>query len=297
VVRRLLHRGHDVCGLDDLSTGHLRNLPGDAIPGWEFVHGDIRESNTCRDAVRGSDAVVHLAARNSVPSSLADPRSALEVNVLGTFELLEACREEGDLRFVFASSSSAYGDDPHFPKHEGARLLPRSPYAATKASGEQLIRAWARCWGVKAIGLRFFNVFGPRQDPDRPYSAVIPLFIKAALNGVPATIHGDGTQSRDFTYVDNVVRGVECALEAPARSFGEVYNIACGDSVELMRVHTAIGELLGGPIPPVHAPPRAGDVPHSQADITAARRDLHYETEVPFEEGIERTVEWYRSQG
>jgi len=294
VVRHLLDKGYGVVGLDDLSTGHRYNLPTDDTPRWRFVLGDIREPKRCLEAMQGVDAVMHLAARNSVPRSLDDPRATMDVNVGGTLELLETARSTGVSRFVYASSSSAYGDDPTLPKSEQARPLPRSPYAASKAATEHLGRAWARCWGIHTVGLRFFNVFGPHQDPHSAYAAVIPLFIDAALRSEPAIIHGDGTQSRDFTYVDNVVQGILCALNAPAHASGKVYNIACGDRVTLIDLHESIGRHCGGCPPPRHTDPRPGDVPHSQADIRAARRDLGFAPTVGFHDGLVRTVDWYR---
>ncbi len=296
VVRHLLVRGHHVVGLDDLSSGFLHNLPGRGTAHWSFERGDVCDRACCLSVMEGADAVIHLAARNSVPRSLDDPDATMQANVGGMLALLETARALGVPRLVYASSSSVYGDDPALPKQERARLLPRSPYAASKAAGEHLARAWARCWDLQTVGLRFFNVFGPRQDPTSQYAAVVPLFIQAALRREPATIHGDGRQSRDFTYVNNVVHGIACALEAPAHSAGEVYNIACGGSFTLNQLHCAIGDLVGIQVPPVHTAPRPGDVPHSRADISAARRDLGFEPRHDFHEGLARTVAWYRSR-
>ncbi len=293
VTRALLADGHEVIGLDDLSTGHRHNLPDDA-PGWRFVHGDIRDPAVCASAIRGAAAVVHLAGRNSVPRSLADPRSALEVNVVGGFNLLEAARAAGVVRFVYASSSSVYGDDPRLPKVESQLRRPLSPYAASKASFEHFARAWSSSWGLSTVGLRFFNVFGPRQDPAGPYAAVVPRFVAAALDRRAPPIHGDGSFSRDFTYVDNVVHAVRLSLEASGAD-GAILNVGCGGRVTVLDLWRAIAREAGFDGEPRFGPPRPGDMPHSQAGIGEARRLIGYEPVVPFEEGIRRTVAWFRA--
>lgn len=294
-ARALLARGHEVVGLDDLSAGHLRNLPGSS-PRFRFLHGDIRDVDTCASAMGGIDAVVHLAGRNSVPRSLRDPRSAVEVNITGGLNLLEAARAEGVGRFVYASSSSVYGDDPRLPKAEGQQRRPLSPYAATKASFEHLAQAWTSSYGLHTLGLRFFNVFGPRQDPKGPYAAVVPLFVEAALDGRPPTINGDGSFTRDFTYVENVVHALLLALRAPAEAAGAQVNVACGGRVPIAELWRLIAAETGFDEPPRFGPRRAGDMPHSQADLASAERLLGYAPTVSFPEGIRRTVAWYAAR-
>lgn len=294
ITRALLADGHEVVGLDDLSTGHRHNLP-DGERGWRFVLGDIRDPAVCVSAMRGAGAVVHLAGRNSVPRSLADPRSALEVNVVGGFNLLEAARAAGATRFVYASSSSVYGDDPSLPKVESQLRRPLSPYAASKASFEHFARAWCSSWGLSTVGLRFFNVFGPRQDPAGSYAAVVPRFVEAALDRRSPIIHGDGSFTRDFTFVDNVVHAVRLSLDAPDAR-GAVANVACGGRVSVLDLWRAIASEAGFDGEPRFGPPRTGDMPHSQADISEARRLLGFEPVVPFDEGIRRTVAWFHAQ-
>lgn len=293
ITRDLLGRGHEVVGLDDLSTGSIENLP--SHPHWGFVKGDIRDPSTCLSAMAGCEGVVHLAGRNSVPRSLADPGSAMEVNVMGGFNLLEAARARGVKRFVYASSSSVYGDDPALPKVETARRQPLSPYAASKASFEHLASAWARSWGLQTLGLRFFNVFGPRQSPEGAYAAVFPKFVQAGLEGGRPTIHGDGSFSRDFTYVDNVVGAVRGALSTKTILQGQVVNIACGDQITVLRLWESIAAEVGVVTKPVFGPPRTGDMPHSRADIHRAQQLIGYAPQVSFEEGVRLTVAWYRA--
>ncbi len=294
VTRALIADGHEVIGLDDLSTGHLRSLPTPTAR-WAFLHGDIRDPATCANAMRDATAVVHLAGRNSVPRSLIDPRSAMEVNVMGGFNLLETARALGVGRFVYASSSSVYGDDPALPKVETQPQRPLSPYAASKGSFEQLARAWTASWGLHTLGLRFFNVFGPRQDPAGAYAAVVPRFTEAALNRERPLLHGDGSFSRDFTYVDNVVHAVRLSLNAPHEAAGSVLNIACGGRVSVLDLWRAIAREADFDAEPHFGPARTGDMPHSRADIGEARRLLGYEPVVPFDEGIRRTVTWFRA--
>jgi UDP-N-acetylglucosamine 4-epimerase len=294
ITRTLLADGHEVVGLDDLSTGYRHNVP-DGEPGWRFVLGDIRDPAVCASAMEGAGAVVHLAGRNSVPRSLAEPRSALEVNVVGGFNLLEAARAAGATRFVYASSSSVYGDDPSLPKMESQLRRPLSPYAASKASFEHFARAWSSSWGLSTVGLRFFNVFGPRQDPAGAYAAVVPRFVEAALGRRSPVIHGDGSFTRDFTFVDNVVHAVRLSLDAPDAG-GAVVNVAGGGRVSVLDLWRAIAHKAGFDGEPRFGPRRAGDMPHSQADISEARRLLGFEPVVPFDEGIRRTVAWFQAQ-
>lgn len=294
VTRALLLDGHEVVGLDDLSTGHRHNLPeGEAR--WRFLHGDVRDFDACETAARGATAVVHLAGRNSVPRSIAEPRSAIEVNVGGGLNLLEAARAHGVARFVYASSSSVYGADPSLPKTEQQLRHPLSPYAASKASFEHLAQAWSASWGLQTVGLRFFNVFGPRQDPAGAYAAVVPRFVTAALDRERPLIHGDGSFTRDFTYVDNVVRAVGLAIDSPPTTSGAIVNVACGGRVSVLDLWRSVAKEAGFDGDPRFGPARAGDMPHSQADIREARRLLGFEPVVSFEEGIRRTVQWYRA--
>jgi UDP-N-acetylglucosamine 4-epimerase len=294
VTRALLADGHEVVGLDDLSTGHRANLP-DGAPGWRFVHGDVRDGSVCAMALEGAGAVVHLAGRGSVPRSIADPRSALEVNVVGGFNLLEAARAAGVGRFVYASSSSVYGDHPALPKRESQLRRPLSPYAASKAAFEHFATAWSSCWGLSTVGLRFFNVFGPRQDPAGAYAAVVPRFVEAALERRSPIIHGDGSFTRDFTHVENVVHALRRSLMAPDVG-GAVLNIACGGRVSVLDLWRKISQEAGFDGEPRCGPPRPGDMPHSEADIGEARRLLGFEPVVPLDEGIRQTVAWYRAQ-
>jgi len=295
VTRALLADGHEVVGLDDFSTGHRYNLPPPTA-GWRFVEGDVRAPATCDEAMLGASAVVHLAGRNSVPRSLADPRSALEVNVVGGFNLLEASRAAHVGRFVFASSSSVYGDDPTLPKVESQLRRPLSPYAASKASFEHFARAWSASWGLHTVGLRFFNVFGPRQDPAGAYAAVVPRFVEAALRRERPAIHGDGSFTRDFTYVDNVVHAVRRSLVAPDEASGAVLNVACGGRVSVLDLWRAVAREADFDADPRFGPARTGDMPHSQADIGEARRLLGFEPVVGFDEGVRRTVAWFVAQ-
>jgi UDP-N-acetylglucosamine 4-epimerase len=295
VTRALMADGHEVVGLDDLSTGYRHNLPA-PVPRWAFMEGDVRDPATCAKAARGAHAVVHLAGRSSVPRSIAEPRLALEVNVVGGFNLLEAARAAAVRRFVFASSSSIYGDDPSLPKVEAQLRRPLSPYAASKASFEHLARAWTSSWGLHTVGLRLFNVFGPRQDPAGPYAAVVPRFVKAALNRERPLIHGDGSFTRDFTFVDNVVHAVRLSLGASDETAGTVLNVACGGRISVLDLWRAVAKETGFYGEPRFGPPRPGDMPHRQADIGEARRLLGFAPVVPFDEGLRRTVAWFRAE-
>lgn len=294
ITRALLAEGHEVIGLDDLSTGFRHNLP--TAPRWRFIEGDIRDPACCSAAMQGVSGVVHLAGRNSVPRSLADPQSAVEVNIVGGLNLLQAARAAGVHRFVYASSSSVYGDDPRLPKVETQFRRPLSPYAATKASFEHLAGAWTTSWGLPCIGLRFFNVFGPRQSPKGAYAAVVPRFVTAALSGEQPTIFGDGSYSRDFTYVGNVVHAAQLALVAPEEAAGAILNVACGGRVSVLSLWEAIAQEAGVDITPNFAPTRTGDMPHSQADITEAQRLLGFAPVVDFAEGIQQTMRWFQEQ-
>ncbi|HEY71756.1 MAG TPA: NAD-dependent epimerase/dehydratase family protein, partial [Thermoflexia bacterium] len=249
--------------------------------------------DTCRRAVRGVDYVLHQGAVPSVQRSIDDPITTHNANANGTLNLLIAARDAGVRRVVYASSSSIYGDNPTLPKREDMLQAPKSPYAVSKLAGEQYCRAFAGVYGLETVCLRYFNVFGPRQDPASQYSAVIPLFINTMLRGETPTIYGDGLQSRDFTYVANVVQANLRAAAAPD-VIGQVFNIACGKRHTLLDLSAALNDILDTAITPIHAAARSGDVRHSLADITAAQEALGYRTEVDFYAGLRRTVAWYR---
>jgi UDP-glucose 4-epimerase len=290
VAEALVRRGDRVRVFDNFSTGRRENV--DALQGIEVVEGDLRDLSQVQRAVAGAEGVFHQAALRSVPRSVDDPVSTNDVNVGGTLNLLMACREAGVRRVVYASSSSAYGDDPALPKVETLPANPISPYAVAKLAAEHYCRTFARLYGLETVSLRYFNVFGPRQNPESKYSAVIPRFLQLALQHEPLEIHGDGEQSRDFTYIDNVVQGNLRAMETPGVS-GEVFNIACGTRHSLLAIADAIGAFLGRDLPRQHTPPRAGDVKHTLADISKAVRLLGYNPEVAFAEGIRRSCEYF----
>jgi nucleoside-diphosphate-sugar epimerase len=288
----LVAQGDRVRVLDDLSTGHRRNL--EAIGGdVEFVQGSVTDPALVARVCEDCDYVFHEAALASVPRSIDDPVRTNAANIDGTLNVLVAARDTGVKRLVYAASSSAYGDSPTLPKIETMPTLPKSPYAVSKLSGEQYVTVFAQVYGMQTLSIRYFNVFGPRQDPDSPYAAVIPLFIDALLDGRAPTIHGDGEQSRDFTYIDNVVAANLAALSAPKLS-GEVVNVALGERTTLNQLYRGIAELLGTDIEPVYGPPRVGDVRDSQASIELAQKLLGYATKVSVQEGLRRTVEWYQ---
>ena len=292
LTEELVRRGHRVRVADSLVTGKRSNL--DHISGIEFLEGDLAELAFARAVVQGADFVLHQAAIPSVPRSVKDPVTSNRANVDATLNVLVAARDAGVRRLVFAGSSSAYGDTPTLPKHEDMPAHPLSPYALQKVIGEQYLQMFTRLYGLETVSIRYFNVFGPRQDPSSPYSGVISVFATALLEDSAPTIYGDGTQTRDFTYVDNVVDGVLRAVEADGAS-GEVINVATAGRVSLNELFESMRRLIGVDVAPVYGPPRPGDVRDSQADITKARRILGYEPSVPFEEGLRRTVEWYRA--
>ena len=295
IVAALVARGESVRVLDDLSTGHRENLAAvaDRIT---FVEGSVCDAAAVDEAVAGVDYVLHQAAVASVPLSMERPLHVNDVNVGGTLRVLEAARAHGVRRVVFAASCAAYGDEPRLPSAEDDPPSPISPYAVTKLVGELYTRVYAREMGLPAVALRYFNVFGPRQDPAGPYAAVVPRFVEAILAGGAPTIFGSGEQTRDFVYVGNVVAANLLAREAPAAP-GRVYNVGAGEQTSLLALVSAIGEVMGRRITPIHAPARAGDVLHSRADITRARAELGYEPVVGLREGIERTVAAYGRGG
>jgi len=295
VVTELLERNADVRVLDDFSTGRRENL-AHVRNDFELVEGDMRDLDTVRRAVQGVEVVLHQAALPSVARSVRQPRVTNEVNVTGTLNLLVAARDAGVRRVVYASSSSVYGDSPAMPKVETMPPQPKSPYAVAKLTGELYARVFAQLYGLETVSLRYFNVFGPRQDPTSQYSAVIPIFVTAMLHGERPPVEDDGLQSRDFTYVANNVHANLLAATAPGVS-GAVFNIACGKRVNLLELIGFINEILGTDLEPAFKAPRPGDVKHSLADISAAREQLGYETVVDFKAGLRQTIEWYRGLG
>jgi nucleoside-diphosphate-sugar epimerase len=300
LVQALLADGKKVRVLDNFLTGKRGNLAGlsetygDA---FELVEGDLRNLEATRRAVEGAAYVLHQGALPSVPRSVADPVLSNEINVGGTLNLLVAARDAGVKRVVYAASSSAYGDTPELPKRESMATNPKSPYAAQKLAGEQYMRIFHEVYGVETISLRYFNVFGPKQDPESTYAAVIPRFITAVLSGAPPTIYGDGLQTRDFSYIDNVVRANILACDAPREACGRVINIACGERVSLLAILEVLYELADRRLSPRFEPARAGDVRDSLADISLAKELLGYEPVVPFPEGLSRTFTYFHQRG
>jgi UDP-glucose 4-epimerase len=296
LVERLLADGHRVRVLDDFSTGSRANLAfGRGHRRLEVLRGDIRRLRTLERAVRGASVVFHQAAMRSVPRSVKDPLGANAVNVTGTLHLFyAAARQRRKPRVVYASSSSVYGERPDLPKREEQPAAPISPYAATKVAGEVYAAVWSRLFGLETVGLRYFNVFGPRQDPRSEYAAVIPRFVLWAMRGRPLEVHGDGTQSRDFTYIDNVVEANLLAGAADAAAVsGKTYNVGCGSRTSLLEIIAHLEGIFGRRLARRHTAPRVGDVPHTLADIAAAKRDFGYEPLRGFEEGLRRTVTFF----
>lgn len=289
LARALLDQGWSVRILDNFSTGRRSNLAvlGDDV---EIVEGDIQSYERVNRAVTGCDIVFHEAALPSVPRSIQDPLTSNATNVIGTLNVLLACRDHDVRRVVLASSSSVYGSNPNLPKREDHQTLPISPYATAKLAGENYARSFHQVYGLETVALRYFNVFGPRQDPNSEYSAVIPRFISRLSAGESPVIFGDGEQSRDFTYVDNVVDANLLAMDAPSAG-GQAYNIACGDRATLNVLCAELKDILGADVDPIHAAGRAGDIKHSLADITKARGDLGYAPTVDFRRGLELTAE------
>ena len=294
LVRALLERGGTVRAIDSLATGQRLNLVG-IEQQIEFIEADLRDPQAVSRAMEGVEVVFHQAALPSVARSVADPLASHEVNATGTLRLLQAARQSGVRRFVYASSSSVYGDTPALPKREDLATNPLSPYAVSKLAGEHYCRVFTRLFGLETVSLRYFNVFGPRQDPTSEYAAVVPKFIAAMSRGEAPEIHGDGTQSRDFTYVANVVDANLRAADAPGVG-GEVLNVACGRRASLLDLVAALNDILGTTIEARFGEPRPGDVKHSLADISRARSLLAYEPRVQLEEGLARAVAWYREQ-
>ena len=297
LVRRLLERGDSIRVVDNLSTGSIDNL-GDVMSDIEFVRGDLRDPAVCERVVSGADVVFHIAALPSVPRSLADPLETHASNVTATMNLLVACRANSVRRVVYSSSSSVYGDTAVLPKVEDVEPLPRSPYAVSKLAGEQYVLAFARGGILEGAALRYFNVFGPRQDPYGPYAAVVPLFMIAARDGTPATIYGDGNQTRDFTFVDNVVDANLLAADGPAASVnGHAVNVGAGVRTSLRELLDLVRSISGREVHVHHLEPRAGDVRDSLAGLSRARQVLGYDPRVGVREGLERTWQWMTESG
>ena len=292
LAETLIRRGARVRIVDSLITGKRENLSH--LQSVDFIEGDLADPEVARRTVSGVDYVLHQAAIPSVPRSVLDPVTSNRANIDATLNVLVAARDAGVRRVVYAGSSSAYGNTPTLPKVETMPTAPLSPYALQKLVGEQYCQMFTRLYGLETVTIRYFNVFGPRQDPSSPYSGVISLFINALCEGRRPTIYGDGGQTRDFTYVENVVDGVLRATEAPAAS-GEVINVATGGRISLLQLFHAVRDRIGVDFEPVFDEPRAGDVRDSQADISKARALLGYEPSISFEEGLERTVQWYRA--
>lgn len=291
----LLEMGYRVRGLDDLSTGHQANVDLFADhPNYEFVKGDIKDFDTCMNACRGVDYVLNQAAWGSVPRSIEMPLFYCANNIQGTLNMLEAARQNGVKKFVYASSSSVYGDEPNLPKKEGREGNLLSPYAVTKMCDEEWAKQYTKHYGLDTYGLRYFNVFGRRQDPNGAYAAVIPKFLKQLLGGETPTINGDGKQSRDFTYIDNVIEANLKACLAPSEAAGEAFNIAYGGREYLIDIYYGLTEALGITREPIFGPDRAGDIKHSNADISKARELLGYDPEWSFERGIKAAIAWYK---
>lgn len=290
----LLSQGHKVVVLDNFSTGKRDNLDLFMKNNlFLLIEGDIRNLETCQQAVKDVDYVIHLAALGSVPRSINDPKTSNDVNVNGMLNMLIVAKEEKVKTFVYASSSSVYGDEPNLPKVEGRIGKPLSPYAVTKYVNELYGKVFYDLYQLPTVGLRYFNVFGRRQDPNSIYAAVIPQFFDKLLNNESPLIHGDGLQSRDFTYIDNVIEANLKACLAPKKAFGEAFNVAYGGQVTVNDLYYEMNRLLNLDIKPVYGPTRPGDVKHSNADISKARTYFNYNPSVSFEEGLKKTMDWY----
>jgi UDP-N-acetylglucosamine 4-epimerase len=282
--------------LDNLSTGFLANIePFLSHLKFEFIEGDIRDYATCLKACEGIEAITHQAALGSVPRSIADPRTTNDVNITGTLNIFTAAKESGIKRVVYAASSSTYGDSTNLPKVEDIIGNPLSPYAVTKYVNELYANVYARLYHLEPIGLRYFNIFGPRQHPAGPYAAVIPLFMQSVLKGIPPVINGDGTISRDFTHVSNAVQAnLNALFTKNAAAVNQIYNIACGSSTSLTELFHTIREIAGMDMEVVYGPPRIGDIPYSLADISKAEQLLGYDPKIKIREGLESTFQWYK---
>ena len=292
LAEHLLRAGKTVRVFDNLSTGIRENIPA----GAEFVEGDLRVLEIVKRAAEGVRYVLHVGAIPSVPRSVEEPLATNQVNVTGTLNVLLAARDCGVKRVVFSSSSSVYGDTPVLPKREDMTPSPLSPYAVHKITGEYYCRIFWQLYGLETVSLRYFNVFGPRQNPASEYAAVIPRFITAILNDQPPTVYGDGQQTRDFSHIENIIDANLAACEAGKEALGETFNIACGGRISLLDLIATINKIAGKKIAPKFDPPRPGDIKDSQADITKAGQLLGWRPRVDFQEGIEMAVAWYRGQ-
>jgi len=294
IAEELVNMDEEVVVIDSLLTGYEKNIRS-FINDIEFIEGDIRDASTVAKAMRGVDFVLHQAALASVPRSIDNPILVNEINVHGTLNVLEEARKAGVRGFVYAASSSAYGNIEVSPKREDLRPEPLSPYAVSKLAGEHYCSAYHAVYGLPTVSLRYFNVFGPRQDPTSQYAAVVPIFITSLLEGRRPVIYGDGEQSRDFTYVKNVVRANILAAGADGAG-GIMMNVACGDKYTVNELYRVIDSEIGTGIQPDYADSRPGDVKHSLANISKAQDKLEYRVAVPFEEGIKKTIDWYRQE-
>jgi UDP-glucose 4-epimerase len=293
IVEELVHQNETVRVIDNFSTGKRENVQPFANRA-KIIEADLAEAKDLAQILKGADYVIHQAAIPSVPKSMIDPVKSHHANVNGTLNLLVACRDAGVKRVVYASSSSVYGDSPTLPKHEGMMPSPLSPYGAQKLFAEIYCQVFTRAYGLETVSLRYFNVFGPRQDATSQYSGVLALFIPAVLQDRQPKIYGDGLQSRDFTYVKNVAEANLLACTAPGVA-GQVFNVACGDRITVNSMLQQINEITGKNIAPIYTELRHGDIKHSQADITRAREHLRYQPKFSFEEGLRYTIEWYRN--
>ena len=297
IARALVTRGDRVRIIDNFSSGRRENF-ADFARDVELIEADILDPAALKRALEGVEVVYHEAAIPSVPKSMAEPLENHEANATGTLRVLHAARAAGARRLVYAASSAAYGDAPELPKLETMAPAPISPYGASKLAGEYYCQVYAQAFGLETVALRYFNVFGPRQDPKSEYAAVIPKFITAALAGQTPRIFGDGTQSRDFCHIDNIIEAnLKAATGSAAQVSGQMFNIACGVATDLNQVVAVIGEILGRRVEARHEPERSGDIKHSYANIDKARQRLDYTAAVSFAEGLRRTLEWYRSNG
>jgi len=292
LARHLLEKSSKVRVLDDFSSGKSENLKG--LDNLEVIEGSLLDTGILKRAIKGAEYILHQAAIPSVPRSVSAPLASNEANITGTLKLLEAAKTAGVRRFIFAASSSAYGDTAVLPKEETMPADPLSPYAVNKYTGELYARVYAKIFGLPTVSLRYFNIFGPYQDPASEYAAVIPKFILKMLKNEAPVIYGDGEQSRDFTYIENAVAANLLACRSEKVGEGEVINIACGESYTLNELVEALNEILGTNIQPLYTEPRPGDVRHSQAVIAKAERLLGYEIRVSFKEGLKRTVDWFK---
>ncbi|MBE9387812.1 SDR family oxidoreductase [Vagococcus salmoninarum] len=291
----ILKKGYKVKCLDDFSSGKRKNIEAFLEhPNYELIEGDITDIDTCMKACQGVDYVSNQAAWGSVPRSIAMPLKYEEINIKGTLNMLEAAKEQKVKKFVYASSSSVYGDDPTLPKVEGVEGNILSPYALTKKTNEEYAKLYSSLYGLETVGMRYFNVFGRRQDPEGSYAAVIPKFVKSLLTNEAPIINGNGKQSRDFTYIENVIEANLRAMKSGSEVTGEIFNIAYGGQIELLEVYTVLESLIGIQLTPIFGPDRLGDIKHSNADITKAKQMLGYAPDYSFEKGIREAVDWYQ---